>query len=276
MSTKLAPRPANEERRVQAVIKTGLIDAPDNKIFQVYCDLAKDITGFDSATFSLFDSNMQCSIANAGKDDDFEVGAKGIRHENNICSYVLLDTEPLLMEDISKDSIWKKHPSILNGTAEWYGYAGFPVTNKDNFALGTLCMLNRKPKAMQQNQINLIKKITNNIAFLLDTQIAQKEITSQKILDALLSFQKFDQKLDINDFKHFVSLISELKIEIADAKNLIDKNLCVINSSNNVQISDHGRKLIAEMKLDVKPMKKIKLSGNDASSLIDEMFSKIH
>ena len=71
-------------------------------------------------------------------------------------------------------------------------------------------------------------------------------------------------------------MISELKIEIADAKNLIDKNLCVINSSNNVQISDHGRKLIAEMKLDVKPMKKIKLSGNDASSLIDEMFSKIH
>ena len=276
MSTKLAPRPANEKRRVQAVIKTGLIDAPDNKVFQVYCDLAKDITGFDSASFSLFDADMQCSIANAGRDDDFEVGGKGIRHENNICSYVLLDTEPLLMEDISKDPIWKKLPNILNGTAEWYGYAGFPVTNKDNFALGTLCMLNRKPKAMHPHQVNLIKKITNNIAFLLDTQIAQKEITSHKILDALLSFQKFDEKLNINDFKLFVSLISELKVENGDAKNLIDKKLCQINSSNIVEISEHGRILITEMKLDVKPMKKIKLSGNDASSLIDEMFSKIH
>ena len=53
MSLNLAPRPLNEESRVQAVIKTGLIEAPDNEIFQVYCDLAKDITGFDSASFSL-------------------------------------------------------------------------------------------------------------------------------------------------------------------------------------------------------------------------------
>ena len=28
MTVKLAPRPANEEQRVKAVIKTGLIDAP--------------------------------------------------------------------------------------------------------------------------------------------------------------------------------------------------------------------------------------------------------
>ena len=37
MTVKLAPRPANEEQRVKAVIKTGLIDAPDNTAFQVYC-----------------------------------------------------------------------------------------------------------------------------------------------------------------------------------------------------------------------------------------------
>ena len=47
MTVKLAPRPANEEQRVKAVIKTGLIDAPDNTAFQVYCELAKDITGFE-------------------------------------------------------------------------------------------------------------------------------------------------------------------------------------------------------------------------------------
>jgi len=28
MTVGLAPRPANEERRAQAVVKTGLIDAP--------------------------------------------------------------------------------------------------------------------------------------------------------------------------------------------------------------------------------------------------------
>ena len=36
MSVGLAPRPANEEMRARAVVKTGLIDAPNPEIFQVY------------------------------------------------------------------------------------------------------------------------------------------------------------------------------------------------------------------------------------------------
>ena len=274
MSTKLAPRPANEDQRVKAVIKTGLIDAPDNTAFQVYCELAKDITGFEYASFSLFDAEMQCSIAKVGGDDE-EPGSKGLRHENNICSYVLLDTEPLLMKDMSKDPIWKNHPEFLKGTAEWYGYAGFPVTNKDNFALGTLCLMNRSPKALNENQISLVKKITSNIALLIDSQVAQKEITSQKILEALISFQKYDENLTINDFKMFISLISDVSIDKAQAFNLIQNGICKLDSKGNVIMASKGLELQSSMKLDVKPMKKIKIAGEAAQSLIDDMLSTI-
>ena len=275
MSTKLAPRPANEDQRVKAVIKTGLIDAPDNTAFQVYCELAKDITGFEYASFSLFDADMQCKIAKVGGDDD-KPGSKGLRHENNICSYVLLDTEPLLMKDMSKDPVWKSHPEFLNGTAEWYGYAGFPVTNKDNFALGTLCMMNRTPKALNENQISLIKKITSNIALLIDSQVAQKEVTSQKILEALISFQKYDESLNINDFKMFISIISDVAVDQERANNLIQKSLCKLDSKGNVTMSSNGLELQSLMKLEVKEMKKIKIAGEAAQSLIDEMFSTIN
>ena len=275
MSTKLAPRPANEDQRVKAVIKTGLIDAPDNTAFQVYCELAKDITGFEYASFSLFDADMQCKIAKVGGDDE-KPGSKGLRHENNICSYVLLDTEPLLMKDMSKDPVWKNHPEFLNGTAEWYGYAGFPVTNKDNFALGTLCMMNRTPKALNENQISLIKKITSNIALLIDSQVAQKEVTSQKILEALISFQKYDESLNINDFKMFISIISDVAVDHEQANNLIQKSLCKLDSKGNVTMSSNGLELQSLMKLEVKEMKKIKIAGEAAQSLIDEMFSTIN
>ena len=105
----LAPRPANEELRAQTVVKTGLIDAPNPDLFQIYCDLAKDITGFETATFSLYDGEMKCSIAEAGS-DDFVPGTKSERSEFNVCAYVLLDTEPLLMADMKKDPTWKDHP----------------------------------------------------------------------------------------------------------------------------------------------------------------------
>jgi signal transduction protein with GAF and PtsI domain len=217
---------------------------------------------------------MQCSIAKVG-DDDEQPGGKGLRHENNICSYVLLDTEPLLMEDMSKDPIWKNHPEFLKGTAEWYGYAGFPVTNKDNFALGTLCLMNRTPKALNENQISLIKKITSNIALLIDSQVAQKEVTSQKILEALISFQKYDESLNINDFKMFISIISDVSVDESEASSLIQKGLCKSDRNGNVTMSPSGLELQSLMKLEVKEMKKIKIAGEAAESLIDEMFSTI-
>ena len=57
-----------------------------------------------------------------------------------MCSYVLLDTEPLIMPDMCQDPVWKVHPNLA-GLEVGPGYAGFPVINSE-IALGTLCMLN--------------------------------------------------------------------------------------------------------------------------------------
>ena len=179
---ELAPVPFNENERVKTVIKTGLIDSPNSEMFLVYCDLAKDLTGFQSATFSLFDGNNQCSISSSGR-DEFVSGSISDKGVNNICAYVLLDVEPLLMPDLRKDPIWKNHPKILDGTTTTLGYAGFPVINRDNYALGTLCMKHPKPRELSQKQIELVKKITSNMAHLLDLHIEQKELTSNKVLE---------------------------------------------------------------------------------------------
>ena len=65
----------------------------------------------------------------------------------------------------------------------------FPVINRDNYALGTLYMLHKSPKAITDELILLIQKITKNIAFLLDIQTDQKRLTSEKMLEALTAFQ---------------------------------------------------------------------------------------
>ncbi len=57
------------------------------------------------------------------------------------------------MEDMLKDPTWKDHP-YLEGADTGPGYAGFPVINGENFALGTLCMLNPGgPKGLNEEQI---------------------------------------------------------------------------------------------------------------------------
>jgi len=274
MNMGLAPRPANEDLRAQTVVKTGLMDAPNPDLFQIYCDLAKDITGFETATFSLYDGEMKCSIAEAGN-DDFVPGSKSERHELNVCSYVLLDSEPLLMEDMLKDPTWKDHPH-LQGMEQGPGYAGFPVINAENFALGTLCMLNPSgPKGLNDEQVTQIKKITRSIAHMLDLQIQQKELTSQRMLEALTHFHKVNPSFGLGDFKVYVSLCSELNVSIKDAEGIIKVGLAEVDDAGQVQMSEVGRKLHFDMNLQQKAMKRIKMDGSEADALLDELFAEI-
>ena len=271
---ELAPRPINETRRAQAVIRTGLIANPKPELFQIYCDLAKDLTGFDSATFSLYDGDIQCGISASGR-DDFETGATSDRDENNICTHVLLSPKPLIMPDLREDPHWKNHPRILDGTSKWLGYAGFPVINKDNYALGTLCMLDTKPKHISLNAIKMVQKITKSIAFLLDLQTEQKQITSHKMLQALTEFENEYPNLSLRDFKVFLSLCSELPAKKEIAEGLILSSLANV-VDGQIQLTQDGLSLMEKMKIQPKSLNKIKITGDEGAHLIDEMLLKLN
>ena len=272
--TSMATMPHNEERRAQAVVKTGLVDAPNSDLFQIYCDLARDLTGFEQAKFSLFDGESQCSMAGSGVDDTYEVGALHERSKWNLCSYVLLDTEPLIVEDFYKDPDWAEHPYIKSGDAP-HSYAGFPVVNKDNYVLGTLCLFNTYPKKISGSQEDLIKRIARNIAHLLDLQVEQRSLTAEKIIKAadILSSEMNDAGL--NDFKTLLLLEAELSISAEETTQLQLGGFCELNEAKKIILTAKGRQLIQSMGLTPKPMKRIKVTGNDASELIDKIFGEL-
>ncbi len=41
----------------------GLIDSNQASLFNIYCELAKDITGYEAVLFQLFDSKERCYLA---------------------------------------------------------------------------------------------------------------------------------------------------------------------------------------------------------------------
>ena len=49
-----------------------------------------------------------------------------------------------------------------------------------------------------------------------------------------------------------------------------------MNANGNICLTAEGRALQNKMKLQTKVMKKIKLDGDDASNLVDQMLSKIN
>ena len=269
MSITLAPRPKNEERRIVAVKRTGIIDGKQSDNFSIFCEMAKELTGFDYVSFSLFDENYQCGIASTDGNTD----EKSERHEYNICSYVLLSAEPTLIPDLTQHEKWKSHPSLQNED-RWLGYAGFPVINKDNYALGTFCLLNREPLALNDKQITLLKGICERIAHQIDTQTEQKEITAETVQIALKSFRAVTNLEETAELNDFLSLCSGKRISETSFSKLVEFDLATYEDGEMV-LSEAGRSLLRKMKLQPKVMKKSIIKTQNKPTFLDELLGEL-
>ena len=267
-----APTPINENRRAKAVEKTGIIGTDQIYLFDIYVEIAKDISGYDAGSFSLYDSKNQCMISEIGKPGERELHRKADKAAS-ICSYVILEKNPLLVFELNKHEIFKNHDAVTSGMV--HSYCGFPVRNKDGYAMGTFCIYNfSEVKEISPEKIELIEKLVSRLALQIDTQTEQKELTSQKISKSIDIFMDNYRDFTLSDYKNFIDICSGLNLPEKDATNLIHANLCEIRNMT-VMLSSKGNELQEKMNIITKIHNQIKVEGNEANSLIDNALDKL-
>ena len=62
-------------------------------------------------------------------------------------------------------------------------------------------------------------------------------MTSQKMLEALIQFKKFDEKLTIDDFETFVSMSAGLTPDKTETNRLLESGLCKLNGEGALVFS---------------------------------------
>ena len=267
-----APTPINEKRRAQAVEKTGIIGTDQIYLFDIYVEIAKDISGYSAGSFSLYDSKNQCMISEIGKPGERELHRKADKAAS-ICSYVILEKNPLLVFELNKHEIFKNHDAVTSGMV--HSYCGFPVRNKDGYAMGTFCIYNfSEVKEISPEKIELIEKLVSRLALQIDTQTEQKELTSQKISKSIDIFLENHSEFQINDYKNFIDICSGLSIPKDNAVNLIKNGLCELKN-NNVVLSSIGYNLQEKMNIFTKVHNQLKIEGAEANTLIDNALDKL-
>ena len=66
-----------------------------------------------------------------------------------------------------------------------------------------------------------------------------------------------------------------IAVEANDVLNLKNEGFCTVDDNHRVSLSSAGRRLIESMGLTPKPMKRIKVTGNEASDLIDRILGEL-
>ena len=274
---KPAPMTSNEERRLEALKKLGVIGTNQGDIFDIYSELALEVSGFFAATCSLIDVDTQHGLSLCSLNGELEKMTEGkpvkVERAQSPCAYTILTPEPLLVPDCREHEIFKNAGAVKAGMI--VAYAGFPIINKDNYVFGTICLFDPKIKVLENQEVKLLEKLTKRLAHQLDTQAEQKAITAEKISGAINVFTETVNESSLEDFNFFLNICAGRDIELKKCKNLKNQNLCNVDKNGNMVLTDKGQELQFKMGLQTRTLNKRKVEGEAANVLVDSMLSEL-
>ena len=274
---KPAPMTSNEERRLEALKRLGVIGTDQGDIFDIYSELALEVSGFFAATCSLIDVDTQHGISLCSLNGELEKLTEGkpvkVERAQSPCAYTILTPEPLLVPDCREHKIFKDAGTVKAGMV--VAYAGFPIINKDNYVFGTICLFDPNIKKLKKQEIKLLEKLTKRLAHQLDTQAEQKAVTAEKISLAIGVFEEHVGECSLKDFKYFINLCDGRDIELEKCHNLKNNDLCSVNKNGSMELTEKGQELQIKMGLQTKTLNKRKVEGEAANLLVDSMLSEL-
>ena len=274
---KPAPMTSNEERRLEALKRLGVIGTDQGDIFDIYSELALEVSGFFAATCSLIDVDTQHGISLCSLNGELEKMTEGkpvkVERAQSPCAYTILTPEPLLVPDCREHKIFKDAGTVKAGMV--VAYAGFPIINKDNYVFGTICLFDPNIKKLKKQEIKLLEKLTKRLAHQLDTQAEQKAVTAEKISLAIGVFEEHVGECSLKDFKYFINLCAGRDIELEKCHNLKSNELCSVNKNGSMELTEKGQELQIKMGLQTRTLNKRKVEGEAANLLVDSMLSEL-
>jgi GAF domain-containing protein len=151
-----APLPSNEAERLKALAEYEILDTDAERHYDDITFIASTICGVPISTMTLIDKERQWFKAKVGLE------SKESPREQAFCGFTILQTAPLVVADAQKDERCAKNP-LVTGDPKIRFYAGVPLINPQGFALGALCVIDRKPRTLDATQTRALEALGRQI-----------------------------------------------------------------------------------------------------------------
>jgi len=153
---KSAPFHPEEEERLALLKSYDLLDTEPDEKFDRLTRLAAHLTESPIATVALVDSDRQWFKSKVGLDGD------GGPRETAFCAHTILDDKVMVVEDTNRDERFADNP-LVTGDPHIRFYAGAPLVTKKGLPLGTLCVIDRKPRVFSPEQRRVLQDLANMV-----------------------------------------------------------------------------------------------------------------
>jgi hypothetical protein len=133
--------PADEEARMEAVRRYGILDTPPDGAFDRITALAARLFSVPVAIVSIVDHDRIWFKSHHG------VKVEQISRDPGLCASAILQDDLWVVENAPEDPRTLLNP-LVAGEFGLKFYAGAPLKTRDGYNLGTLCILDFEPRTM--------------------------------------------------------------------------------------------------------------------------------
>jgi serine/threonine protein kinase len=165
-----APLPDSEARRLDALKRYDLLDTPPEAEFDDLVRLAARFCATPMALISLVEADRQWFKAKLGIDIDESP------RDVSFCAHAILDGDVMVVPDATQDERFADNPYV-KGDPRIRFYAGAPLVSPDGLAVGTLCVLDRKPRELSEDQRDALRVLARQV-------VAQMELRRRRRAEA--------------------------------------------------------------------------------------------
>lgn len=201
--------PQDEPDRLETLRSLSILDTPPEERFDRLTRMAKRLFGVPIALVSLVDENRQWFKSCIG------LSVSETPRDISFCGHAILGNGPFIIANAIEDERFADNPLVVNDPYIRF-YAGCPLRAPDGRKLGTLCIIDRKPRslgeedlealvdlasmvehefsALQLATMDELTNISNRRGFMLLAQHSLRLCTREKIPASLVF-------IDLNNFK---------------------------------------------------------------------------
>ncbi|MFN8391934.1 MAG: response regulator [Bdellovibrionota bacterium] len=147
---------SSEEQRLRELLKFQILDTPDEEAYDGITSLLAELCNVPIALISLVDENRQWFKSKQG----LEVNETP--RDISFCRNVVENESPLIVPDTLLDPRFVNNP-FVTGSPHIRFYAGMPIVTSKGFVLGSLCVLDRKPRTLTEGQIKSLKVLSAQV-----------------------------------------------------------------------------------------------------------------
>jgi phosphoserine phosphatase RsbU/P len=159
---------AGEAARMAAVRRYDILDTPPDGAFDRIAAVAAQLFDVPIAIVSIVDTDRIWFKAHHGLEGVTEIG-----RDPGLCASAVLGHEPWVVVDAGTDPRTLANP-LVAGEFGLRFYVGAPLTTSDGHNLGTLCVLDRKPREVTTSETRILADLASLVIDQLELRLSAR------------------------------------------------------------------------------------------------------